>query len=266
MPGRLTVIGLGPGSSALLAPMALSCLVRAGAVVGYDRYMELVDPDLLKGKTLFSSPMKKEMERTAKAVEFALAGLDTVVVSSGDSGIYGMAGLVLEFLEREGLLDTVELEVVPGIPALCAAAALLGAPLMHDFASISLSDLLTPLPTIMKRIRCAVEGDFVIALYNPKSRKRDSYLGQALAIATEHRGADTPVGFRAQRLPSGSGCPHRDPRHLRSRVGRHADHSRHRQQRQPPGRKENPHSARLFRKIRIADCWKIQYSQAVQKW
>lgn len=195
MPGRLTVIGLGPGSAALLAPMAMASLVRAGAVVGYDRYMALVDPALLQGKTLFSSPMKKEMERTAKAVEFALAGLDTVVVSSGDSGIYGMAGLVLEYLEREGLLDTIELEVVPGIPALCAAAALLGAPLMHDFASISLSDLLTPLPTIMKRVRCAVEGDFVIVLYNPKSRKRDSYLGQALAMAAEHRGPDTPIGF-----------------------------------------------------------------------
>ena len=153
MPGRLTVIGLGPGCADLLAPMALFALSRAGAVVGYDRYMTLVDPALLHGKTLFSSPMKKEMERTAKAVEFALAGLDTVVVSSGDSGVYGMAGLVLEYLEREGLLDKIELEIVPGIPALCAAAALLGAPLMHDFASISLSDLLTPLPTIMKRVQ-----------------------------------------------------------------------------------------------------------------
>lgn len=195
MPGRLTVVGLGPGSADLLAPMALASLAGAGAVVGYDRYMELVDPALLQGKVLFSSPMKKELERTAKAVEFALAGLDTVVVSSGDSGIYGMAGLILEYLERERLLDKITLEVVPGIPALCAAAALLGAPLMHDFAAISLSDLLTPLPTIMKRVRCAVEGDFVIVLYNPKSRKRDSYLGQALAMAAEHRGQDAPVGF-----------------------------------------------------------------------
>jgi precorrin-3B C17-methyltransferase len=195
MPGRLSVIGLGPGSADLLAPMALSRLAGAQAVVGYDRYMSLVDPGLLVGKTLFSSPMKKEMQRTAKAVEFALAGLDTVVVSSGDSGVYGMAGLVLEHLERENLLDAIELEVVPGIPALCAAAALLGAPLMHDFASISLSDLMTPLPTIMKRVRCAVEGDFVIALYNPKSRKRDSYLQEALSIAAGHRGPDTPIGF-----------------------------------------------------------------------
>lgn len=195
MPGRLSVVGLGPGSADLLAPMALAALAGAGAVVGYDRYMTLVDPALLRGKVLFASPMKKELERTAKAVEFALSGLDTVVVSSGDSGVYGMAGLVLEYLEREDLLDRIELDVVPGIPALCAAAALLGAPLMHDFASVSLSDLLTPLPAIMKRVRCAAEGDFVIVLYNPKSRKRDSYLGQALAIAAEHRDPGTPVGF-----------------------------------------------------------------------
>ena len=175
--------------------MALESLRRAGAVVGYDRYMDLVDPGLLAGKTLFSSPMKKEMERTARAVEFALSGLDTVVVSSGDSGVYGMAGLVLEYLEREGLLDAVDMDVVPGIPALCAAAALLGAPLMHDFAAISLSDLLTPLELIMRRVRCAAEGDFVVALYNPKSRKRSSYLGQALEIIAAHRGPDTPVGF-----------------------------------------------------------------------
>jgi precorrin-3B C17-methyltransferase len=189
------VVGLGPGSAGLLAPLALQSLEAARAVVGYDRYLDLVDPALLAGKALFSSPMRKEMERTAKAVEFALSGLDTVVVSSGDSGVYGMAGLVLEYLEREGLLDAVDLEIVPGIPALCAAAALLGAPLMHDFASISLSDLLTPLPKIMTRVRCAAEGDFVIALYNPKSRKRGSYLGEALAIIAGHRGPDTPVGF-----------------------------------------------------------------------
>ena len=189
------MVGLGPGSAGLLAPMALESLTRADAVVGYDRYMDLVDPELLAGKTLFSSPMKKEMERTARAVDFALSGLDTVVVSSGDSGVYGMAGLVLEYLEREGLLHAVELDIVPGIPALCAAAALLGAPLMHDFCAVSLSDLLTPLPLIMRRVRCAAEGDFVIALYNPKSRKRGSYLAQALAMIAEHRGPDAPVGF-----------------------------------------------------------------------
>lgn len=164
-------------------------------MVGYTRYLDLVDPALLAGKTIFASGMQKEMDRAAKAVDFALGGLDTVVVSSGDSGIYGMAGLVLEYLERHALHDRVDLNVVPGIPALCAAAALLGAPLMHDFASISLSDLLTPLPLIMKRVRAAVEADFALVLYNPKSRKRASYLAEALAIATKKRGPDTPVGF-----------------------------------------------------------------------
>lgn len=188
-------MGLGPGNAQLLAPQALAAITAAQAVVGYTRYLELVDAELLAGKTVFASGMQKEMDRAAKAVEFTLAGQDTVIVSSGDSGIYGMAGLVLEYLERHGLLDRVELDVIPGIPALCAAAALLGAPLMHDFASISLSDLLTPLPLIRKRIQAAVEADFVLVLYNPKSRKRSSYLAEALAVALAQRGPDTPVGF-----------------------------------------------------------------------
>lgn len=164
-------------------------------MVGYERYLHLIDPALLAGKTVFSSPMKKEILRAAKAVEFALDGLDTVVVSSGDSGIYGMAGLILEYLERYDLLDRVEPEIIPGIPALCAAAALLGAPLVHDFAAISLSDLLTPLPLIMRRVRLAAEADFVIVLYNPRSRRRESYLRDALESVALFREANTPVGF-----------------------------------------------------------------------
>lgn len=175
--------------------MALNALHGAQAVVGYGPYLELIDPALLEGKIVLSSPMKKEMERATKAIDCALSGQNTVVVSSGDSGIYGMAGLILEFMERQSLLDSIDLEIVPGIPALCAAAALLGAPLMHDFAAISLSDLLTPLPLIMKRVRCAAEGDFVIVLYNPKSRRRASYLKEALSIIAEHRQSHTPVGF-----------------------------------------------------------------------
>lgn len=194
-PGRLTVVGLGPGSAELLAPQALAALDRSRAVVGYDRYVDLVDPALLAGKTVFTSPMKKEMDRAAKAVDFALSGLDTVVVSSGDSGIYGMAGLMLEHLERNGLLETVELDIVPGIPALCAAAALLGAPLMHDFACISLSDLLTPLDLIMRRVRAAADADFVMVFYNPRSRKRASHLEEALRLTSARRGPETPVGF-----------------------------------------------------------------------
>lgn len=170
-------------------------LEHAQAVVGYPAYLELIEPALLAGKTIFSSPMTKELKRTAKAVDLALSGLDTVVVSSGDSGIYGMAGLVLEYLERHGLLERIQLNVVPGIPALCAAAALLGAPLMHDFATISLSDLLTPLPLIMRRVQAALEADFVLVLYNPKSRRRASYLAEVLRLATAQRGPQTPVGF-----------------------------------------------------------------------
>lgn len=164
-------------------------------MVGYGPYLDLVDPGLLAKKTVFSSPMKKELERTAKAVGLALAGQDTVVVSSGDSGVYGMAGLLLEYLERHALLDTVFLEVVPGIPALAAAAARLGAPLMHDFAAVSLSDLLTPLELILRRIRAAAGADFVLVLYNPRSRRRASHLDDVLDIIREHRAPTTPIGF-----------------------------------------------------------------------
>lgn len=194
-PGSLTVIGLGPGHTDLLAPLARAALDQAQAIVGYDRYVELVEPALLAGKTVVSTGMKQELERVARAVELATSGHRTVVVSSGDSGIYGMAGLVLEFLERHGLSTSVELTIVPGIPALCAAAALLGAPLMHDFASISLSDLLTPLPRIMHRVRAAAEADFVLVLYNPKSRKRSQHLADALDIVRDFRTPDTPIGF-----------------------------------------------------------------------
>jgi precorrin-3B C17-methyltransferase len=116
------------------------------------------------------------------------------VVSSGDAGVYGMAGLILEYLEKTGLEGKVPCTIVPGIPALCAAAALLGAPLMHDFASISLSDLLTPWELILKRIEAAAGADFTIALYNPKSKRRTDQLQTALEIIRKHRGDDVPVG------------------------------------------------------------------------
>jgi len=175
--------------------MAHQALVTAQAIVGYDRYVDLVDPELLVGKTVFSSPMTKELKRTAQAVDYALQGLNTVVVSSGDSGIYGMAGLVLEYLERKNLDQNIELEIIPGIPALAATAALLGAPLMHDFASISLSDLMTPLELIMRRVQKALEADFVLVLYNPRSRKRHAYLTQVLNMALDLQGPETPIGF-----------------------------------------------------------------------
>ncbi len=195
MQGRITVIGLGPGDARLLAPMARQALVRAQAIVGYKGYLELVEPELLAGRQVLSTGMTGEVERCNAAIDLALRGVETVVVSSGDAGVYAMAGLVLELLEARGLLDALELEVVPGIPALCAAAALLGAPLMHDFAVISLSDLLTPWALIEKRLTAAAEADFVVVLYNPRSGRRKNQLPKALAALRAHKPGATPAGL-----------------------------------------------------------------------
>lgn len=195
MAARLTVVGLGPGDAGLLAPLARQALARAEAVVGYGPYLDYVEPELLAGKEVFASGMTREVERVERAVELARSGRETAVVSSGDAGVYGMAGLVLELLAARGWLEEIETEVVPGIPALCAAAALLGAPLMHDFAAVSLSDLLTPLPLIRRRVACAAAGDFVIVLYNPRSKRRADYLAEALAVIGESRPGTTPVGM-----------------------------------------------------------------------
>lgn len=191
---RLTVIGLGPGDAALLAPMARQALADARVVAGYGTYLELVEPELLAGKEIVESGMMREMERVQAALDAARSGKDTVLVSSGDPGVYGMAGLALELAHERGALDEVDIAVVPGIPALCAAAALLGAPLMHDFASVSLSDLLTPWETIERRVELAAQADFVLALYNPRSKRRDWQLARALELVRRHRGPDTPVG------------------------------------------------------------------------
>lgn len=191
---RLTVVGLGPGSDDYLAPAAACAMADAAAVVGYTGYIKLVNPALLEGKEVLSTGMTGEVERCGRAIDLTLSGKDTVVVCSGDPGVYAMAGLVLEMLETRELLDAVDFRVVPGIPAFTAAAALLGAPLMHDFASVSLSDLLTPWETIEKRLEAAASADFVIALYNPRSRKRSGHLARALEIIGRHRDPATPVG------------------------------------------------------------------------
>jgi precorrin-3B C17-methyltransferase len=156
--------------------------------------MKLIEPAVLEGKETIETGMTDEISRCQMAIEKILEGKETAVVSSGDAGIYGMAGLVLQLLEERNLLGEVEVEVVPGIPALSAAAALLGAPLMHDFAVISLSDLLTPWEVIQTRIEAAAKADFVIVLYNPKSKKRIWQLDRAISIISEHRSSKTPVG------------------------------------------------------------------------
>lgn len=191
----LTAVSLGPGDQSLLAPAALDAIREADVVAGYKGYIALMPDHLLKGKEVVSTGMMGEVERARGAIESARSGKKTVMVCSGDAGIYAMAGLLLEILEAEGLLEAVPFTVVPGVAAFNAAAALLGAPLMHDFASISLSDLLTPWEVIEKRLRLAAEADFVIALYNPRSKKRSDHLANALNIIGEHRQPQTPVGI-----------------------------------------------------------------------
>lgn len=190
----LTAVSLGPGDESLLVPAARKALEEADVVAGYKGYIELVPPEFLDGKEVVSTGMMGEVDRARQAVEAAKSGRRTVMVCSGDAGIYAMAGLLLEILEAEELLDAVPFEVVPGVAAFNGAAALLGAPLMHDFASVSLSDLLTPWETIEKRLRLAAEADFVIAIYNPRSKKRHDHLRKALGIIGESRSATTPVG------------------------------------------------------------------------
>lgn len=191
----LMVVGLGPGDAALLTPQARAALETAACVAGYGLYLDLVPPELLAGKRRISSGMRQERQRCEAAIDAALAGEPTALVSSGDAGIYAMGGLALELLEARGLLERVPFTVVPGVPALCAAAALLGAPLTHDFACVSLSDLLTPLDRIRRRLEAALAADFVCVLYNPRSHGRPDHLAMALAMARDHREAGCPVGM-----------------------------------------------------------------------
>lgn len=189
---KIYVLGLGPGSPDLLPDRTRKILqYEVEAVVGYRPYLETIAP-LLEGKKVFSYGMQKEMERTHKALELAAGGTPTALVSSGDAGIYGMAG---PLVEMAGEFPEVEVEVVPGITAASSAAALLGAPLMNDFAVISLSDLLVPWEDIKKRVEGAAAADFVIVLYNPRSRARIVQLEEALEIISHFRSPGTPAGI-----------------------------------------------------------------------
>lgn len=161
-------------------------------VVGYRPYLELIE-DLTVGKELLASGMRRETERCREALKRAAAGATVALVSSGDPGVYGMAGLAVELAAAEGF--DVEIEVVPGISAAGAAAALLGAPLMLDYACISLSDLLVPWEGICRRIEAVAAADLAVALYNPKSTKRVEQIRQAAAIFRKHRSGTTPVGI-----------------------------------------------------------------------
>ena len=177
-------------------------------MAGYSTYIELVRP-MIEGKTIISTGMTQEVKRVEAAIAQALNAKSCAIISSGDPGIYAMAGLVLETCQLKDIAIappdsivketdsdlTLEVEVVPGIPALSAGASLLGAPLTHDFAAISLSDLLTPWEIIEKRLEAAAEADFVVVLYNPKSKKRTWQLERAQEILLKYRDGQTPVGI-----------------------------------------------------------------------
>ncbi|WP_170270037.1 precorrin-3B C(17)-methyltransferase [Heliorestis acidaminivorans] len=173
---------------------ARQAIDNAEIIVGYHRYLELI-ADLTEEKETYSSGMRKEIERCQKAVDFALSGKKVAIVSSGDPGVYGMAGLVLEILTGTKGGREIEVEVIAGVTSATASAAQLGAPLMHDFAVISLSDLLTPWELILRRVENAALGDFVIALYNPKSTKRVHQIKAVQQSLLQYKKVETPVGI-----------------------------------------------------------------------
>jgi precorrin-3B C17-methyltransferase len=211
--GKIFVVGIGPGSAEHLTQRARAALYEADIIVGYKTYLNLIKC-IVGGKEIVSTGMTEEVERCKSAIELAEKGKKVAVISSGDAGIYGMAGLIYELVASKGtvpdlrteqsgvvesglstFLTVHDIEVIPGVSALNAAAAVLGAPLMHDFAAISLSDLLTPWELIKKRVEAAAMADFVICIYNPKSSGRIEQIGIARDLILKHRKPDTPVGI-----------------------------------------------------------------------
>jgi cobalt-precorrin 5A hydrolase/precorrin-3B C17-methyltransferase len=191
--GRLALVGIGPGDPAWRTPEASALIAAADEIVGYRLYLDLLGR-AIAGKRRHDSAIGAETERVRLALDLAAEGRSVALVSSGDSGIYGLATLAFELVDREQRRDwlAVEIVVAPGISAMQAAAARVGAPLGHDFCAISLSDLLTPWTEIRARIEAAARADFVVALYNPRSAGRPHLLAEAAAILLAHRAADTP--------------------------------------------------------------------------
>ncbi|MCL4456981.1 MAG: precorrin-3B C(17)-methyltransferase [Nitrospirae bacterium] len=214
--GKLYIVGTGPGGIEHITPYAQKAIKNSDVIVGYGTYLDLIQ-ELTEGKEVVSTGMTKEVDRCKKAVELATTGKTVAVISGGDPGIYAMAGLVFEILREEDqkirrsedeqiteektsvlprfCASALDIEVIPGISALNACAARLGAPLMHDFAAISLSDRLTPWELIEKRLAAAASADFVTILYNPKSMGRPEHINNARAIFLKHRSTETPVGI-----------------------------------------------------------------------
>jgi precorrin-4 C11-methyltransferase len=208
---RLTVIGIGPGAPDLLTLRAINALERAEVVVGYERYIQQLGTRVT-GKETYGSAIGQEIDRARLAIDLAYQGREVVLISSGDAGIYGMAGLVFEQLESSGWSpgNRPEVELIPGVSAAQAAASLLGAPLSNDFAVLSLSDLLTPRETIERRLEALASADLVIALYNPQSQRRRVLFRRACEIFLRHRPATTPVAVVRAAYRDGQAIQHTD--------------------------------------------------------
>lgn len=186
---KIYVVGLGPGGKPYMSPEATEAILDSDVIIGYKTYMKFVE-HLTEGKELDASGMRKEVDRANQVIAYAKEGKKVALISSGDAGVYGMAGILLELAD-----ETMDVVVVPGITAANSAAACLGAPIMHDYVTISLSDLLTDWDLIKKRIHCAGEGDFVVALYNPKSMGRQTQIVEAREILMKYKDGSTPVGI-----------------------------------------------------------------------
>ena len=194
--GKIIVAGIGPGSKEDITPAVLEAVREADAIVGYKYYFQFIEPYVSEGCECIDTGMKKERERAEQAFTLAEQGKTVVVISSGDAGIYGMAPLIYEMKHEQG--SDIEIEVLPGISAFQKAASLLGAPIGHDLCIISLSDLMTPWEVIERRILAAAEGDFVTAIYNPKSHGRYWQLYRLLELFLQKRSKETPVGYVRQ--------------------------------------------------------------------
>lgn len=189
--GKLYVVGIGPGDAENMTEKALAALEASDIIIGYTVYVDLLKKKFAH-KAFMTTPMKQEQKRCEEALLEASKGRNVAVVSSGDAGVYGMAGLIYELLKD---YDDVCVEVIPGITAALSGGAVLGAPLGHDFSVISLSDLLTPWELIEKRLRLSAEADMAICLYNPSSMKRSDYLEKACNIMLTHKSPETVCGW-----------------------------------------------------------------------
>ena len=192
--GRIAAVGIGPGGYEGMTVRAARALEECDVIVGYTVYVDLVK-DHFQGKEMLTTPMRKERDRCILAFEEALKGKRVAMICSGDAGVFGMAGLLYEVREETAAFQDIEIDVVPGVTAALSGAALLGAPLMGDFAVISLSDLLIPWEKIERRLRAAASADMPICLYNPGSHKRRDYLQRACAILLEYLSPDTICGI-----------------------------------------------------------------------